>query len=133
MHLDRQLAVDARFSEEKVNKDSGFENEHIFNDLCMLNEKSENSGDRDGHLNTKQKKREDVVNKTILRAIRRFYLKLFKSENLKLVRKRFRNVKSYEFYEAIRKLIKKHKILQANSDSNIINRLTFIPPSGIKN
>ena len=132
-HLKNQLVEETSLTDNKANQEFHFENEHKFINPCVQNENLDKSYDRDEHLNQKQKKRDDVVNKTILRAIRRFYLKLFKRENPKLVRKRFRNVRSNVFYEAIQKMVKKHIAPQLNSDSHIINKLSYTPLSNTQN
>lgn len=51
--------------------------------------------------------RDDVVNKTILRSIRRYYLNLFKRKYPAIVRKRFRNVKAVKIFEAVEGLVEK--------------------------
>ena len=84
---------------------------------------SGNSSNRDSLLTHMEKKREDVVYKTIIRSVRRFYLKLFKDENPLLIRKRFRNVKSAVFYEAIKKMINRHINVQISSNLDTKNSL----------
>ena len=61
-------------------------------------------------LSVEERKREVIVNKIVLRAIRRFYLSIFKSENQKLVKRRYTNVYSEEFVAALNKIII-HKVL----------------------
>ena len=71
------------------------------------------------YLSAEEKTREMIVNKAVLRAIRRSYLKFFKNENRKLVRRRYTNVYSEEFVAALNKIIV-HKVLpeiQSDVDS----------------
>ena len=49
--------------------------------------------------------RQDVVNKSILRQMRKYYLNVFKNTNSKIVRLRFCNVKSSEITRAIKGII----------------------------
>ena len=48
--------------------------------------------------------REDVIHKTMIRAVKRFYTKLFKQENPKLFRKRIVNVRVFEILDALEKM-----------------------------
>lgn len=54
--------------------------------------------------NSKLATRDDVVNKTLLRSIKRFYLNKFKAENKKLVRDRFKNTKVEAFLEVLEEM-----------------------------
>ena len=49
--------------------------------------------------------RPDVVNKTLLRAIKRFYSDKFKSVHKAMVRKRFKNVKTSHILDALNKFL----------------------------
>ena len=53
----------------------------------------------------KERAREMVVNKTVLRAVRRFYLNLFKNQNCKIVKRRYTNVHSDEFVAALQEIV----------------------------
>ena len=55
-----------------------------------------------------EKLKEDVIKKSLLRIIKRFYHRIFIKENHRLARKRFKNVKFSEIYEAAQRLVKKH-------------------------
>lgn len=48
--------------------------------------------------------REDVIHKTMIRAVKRFYTKLFKQEFPKLFRKRIINVRVFEILDALEKM-----------------------------
>lgn len=48
--------------------------------------------------------REDVVHKTMIRAVKRFYLKLFKQQNIKLFRKRIVNSRVQDILKALSKM-----------------------------
>ena len=51
--------------------------------------------------------RQDVVNKASLRHMRKFYVDIFKQQNLKLVRARFCNAKNTEVFRAVKKTFDK--------------------------
>lgn len=70
-------------------------------------------------LSSSQKQKEDVNNKIILRAIRRFYQSIYKDDNVMHIRKRFRNVTSAEFYQGIEDLLKTY-ILPNKDDMSTI-------------
>ena len=55
-------------------------------------------------------------NKVLLRSIRRFYMKIFKAENPKLVNRRFWKFKSYLFIAAFKKIIQSHGIFRGQED-----------------
>lgn len=54
----------------------------------------------------KQKLRMDVINKGILRMVRRFFHRLFTERNKDVIQKRFINYESAELLERIRKLLR---------------------------
>ena len=83
---------------------------------------SEESTEERKFLTIFQKQRDDVMNKTMLRAIRRFYSNLFKRDNSRIIRKRFRNATSDEFIIAIKDLIKKYILPNVNTMLNEMNR-----------
>ena len=86
------------------------------NSLSQTDENNRNCEQR--CLSVEERKREVIVNKIVLRAIRRFYLSIFKSENQKLVQRRYTNVYSEEFVSALNKIII-HKVLpDIQSDVN---------------
>ena len=48
-------------------------------------------------------KRHDVINKISLRHLRKYYLNIFKANNLRIVRARFCNVKSSDIMQAVKR------------------------------
>ena len=48
-------------------------------------------------------KRHDVINKIFLRHLRKYYLNIFKTNNLRIVRARFCNVKSSDIMQAVKR------------------------------
>lgn len=54
----------------------------------------------------KDRSRQDVVNKTMLRMVRRFYHRLFIQDNKKLLKKRYRNVEFSTTLEACKEIVK---------------------------
>ena len=60
--------------------------------------------------------RQDVVNKAALRKMRKYYLKVFKSSNKKLVRLRFCNLKSSEIIRAAKTFLKNELGVEADLD-----------------
>ena len=68
------------------------------------------------YLSVEERARETIVYKAVLRAIRRFYLKIFKSENKKLVKRRYTNVYSEEFVAALDKIIVLKVLPEIQSD-----------------
>ena len=51
--------------------------------------------------------RQDVINKASLRHMKKFYVDIFKQQNLKLVRARFCNAKNTEVFRAVKKTFDK--------------------------
>ena len=89
------------------------------NSNCLFDVNNENCEQRCPSM--EERKREVIVNKIVLRAIRRFYLSIFKSINQKLVQRRYTNVLSEEFVSALNKIII-HKVLpEIQSDVNSKN------------
>ena len=84
--MDKLSEEDSFFGEKEESKSAWLEEEEKFTDVKSLGSKLRKNHSRGNHLNFEQKKREDVVNKTIVRSIRRFYLNLFKEENSKLIK-----------------------------------------------
>ena len=48
-------------------------------------------------------RRSDIVNKALLRSIKRFYFEEFKNDNKKIVKKRFKQVPAEEVFRGFRK------------------------------
>ena len=69
-----------------INDKLNLEEEKKYPDFDKNCPKRGNKRNRGGHYSQDEKRRHDVVNKIIIRSIRRFYLKLFKSENLNVVK-----------------------------------------------
>ena len=67
-------------------------------------------------LKYKQNQRDWVVNKAILRYVRRVYLNLFKDENPKLVKRRFRNVQSSQFFCSLWRLVSRSILPKLKAD-----------------
>ena len=68
------------------------------------------------YLSAEEKMRKMIVNKAVLRAIRRFYLKIFKNENKKLIKRRYTNVYFEEFVAALDKIIVYKVLPEIQSD-----------------
>ena len=83
--MEKLSEEDSDFGEKEESKSAWLEEEK-FTDVKSLGSKLRKSHSRGNHLSLGQKKREDVVNKTIVRSVRRFYLNLFKEENSKLIK-----------------------------------------------
>ena len=82
--------------------------EHV--EIREHHEKSESSiieveDEQKGKPKTNRRKdlhlRQDVVNKTLLRAVKRFYSNKFKSIQKSMVRKRFKNIKTSDVLDAL--------------------------------
>ena len=54
------------------------------------------------HKQEKLWKRFDVVNRGLLRSVRRFYLEEFKKDNKRIIKKRFKQVKGMKIFEGFR-------------------------------
>ena len=55
-----------------------------------------------------ERSRQDVIKKSTLRMIKRFYHRIFLKENERLSRRRFKNVQFFEIYNAAKRLVKKY-------------------------
>ena len=96
-------------------------NSESLEEIMPIEVKNEESIEEREFLATFQKQRDDVVNKTMLRAIRRFYSNLFKRDNITIIRKRFRNATSDEFIIAIKDMIKKYILPNLSTMLNKMN------------
>ena len=83
--MDRLSEEDFELQKKDENQSAWLEEEK-WADFKSLGSKLQKSHNRGKHISLEKKKREDVVNKTIIRSIRRFYLNLFKDENSKLIK-----------------------------------------------
>lgn len=86
----------------------------VLTDNCMQNNDKKSVSDdssilRESSSHSKSgvssNKRGDVMNKTVLRVVRRFYQTLFKAENPKIVKNRFKCASSKNVFAAVRRLL----------------------------
>lgn len=64
----------------------------------------------------KDRSRQDVINKTMLRMIRRFYHRLFLKDNKHITKQRYRNVDFPIVLESCREIVTKYLRMDANED-----------------
>ena len=62
---------------------------------------------KDSNLCSKSKQKVDIVHRTILRLVRRFYMRLFAQHNSKLVRLRYSNCAYSALVSGMRKVVEK--------------------------